>query len=57
MNDKEITGVIDELVYRSYFYNRVRRPDIPAKHWATIFKDGEALEKRYQAEVGHKINS
>lgn len=46
--------LIDELTYRSYRWNRQRRPDIPAEKWQRVFGPAAAilLEARYQKERG-----
>jgi hypothetical protein len=41
---------IDELIYRSYKYNRQRSPEIPAEKWKTIFQNATEMENRLQSE-------
>jgi len=43
--------LIDELTYRSYSYNRLRSPEIPAEHWRKVFSNADNMEKRFKAEV------
>jgi hypothetical protein len=45
-----IRDIVDEMVYRSYSYNRQRAPDIKPEEWARIFPNGKALEVRYEAD-------
>ena len=45
------TGLVDELTYATYTFNRQRSPDITPGRWKKVF--GEAvtqLERRYQQE-------
>lgn len=44
--------MIDELIYRSYAYNRQRDPEIPVEDWTIIF--GAVVydyERRLQEEL------
>ena len=47
-------GVVDELTFRSYAYNRGY--GVTPEHWAREFPkaDVEAMERRYQAELGQR---
>jgi hypothetical protein len=49
--DTNIHGIIDELTYRCYRYNRQRTPDITPNQWSTTLPNVEAMEKRFQSEV------
>jgi hypothetical protein len=40
--------VIDELIYRSYSYNRQRSPEITPEQWGIIFAHVVEMEKRFQ---------
>lgn len=48
MSDVEI---VDELVYRSYTYNRERFPETTPERWATVYPNVAAMERRYQEAV------
>jgi hypothetical protein len=48
--------VTDELIYRSYRYNRERFPEIPAVRFAMAYPNGAALEERYQGEINAYAN-
>jgi hypothetical protein len=39
--------VIDELVYRSYCYNRVMFPEVAPERWAKIFPNVPDMEERF----------
>ena len=47
MTEKEI---MDELIYRSYGYNRLRPPDISLEQWGLIFPRWDAYEARLKEE-------
>lgn len=47
----------DELVYRSYRFNRERFPDIPAERFAMAYPNGAELEKRYQQSINDYANA
>ncbi len=47
----EIHGLIDELTYSCYKYNRQRSPDITPDRWRCCFSNVEALEQKYQQEL------
>jgi len=42
--------LVDELIYRSYAYNRQLRPEIAPERWAKIYENAEAMEKRFKEE-------
>ena len=41
---------LDELMYRSYAWNRQQSPNTTPAQWGTLFAHVEALERRYQQE-------
>lgn len=47
---REIEVNVDELVYRSYKYQRDRNPEIEPDRWALCFPRTKQLEERYQQE-------
>lgn len=47
------SAVCDELTYRTYRANRLRRPDIAPERWCLVFDDAERFEARYQREPGN----
>ena len=47
---RSVDELADELVYRSYRYNREQNPDIPAERWAELFTRQPQMELRYQNE-------
>lgn len=40
----------EDLLYASYAFNRVNRPDITPEKWALVYDNAAELEERYQAE-------
>lgn len=47
------TGLVDELTYSCYRYNRLRSPDITPERWSKIFSNIDTLEYRFQREASH----
>lgn len=45
------TEIVDELIYRSYRYNRLRRLDISPEKWKVVFSNVDAMEDRLQKEL------
>lgn len=43
--------IVDELVYRSYSYNRERFPDTTPERWSTVYPNVDAMERRYQRAI------
>lgn len=43
--------IVDELIYRSYVYNRERFPDQTPERWSTVYDNVPAMERRYQASI------
>ena len=43
--------LVDELIYRSYRWQRIYSPEIPACKWAPLFPQWEAFEARYQLDL------
>lgn len=43
--------LVDELIYRSYSYNRKLNPEIPADKWALIFPNATELENKFRMEM------
>ena len=43
--------LLDELTYMNYKYNRQRTPEITPEQWGKIYRNVEALEARYQADL------
>lgn len=50
------TEIVDELIYRSYRYNRLRTPDIKPEQWKAVFSNVDAMEDRLQKELKEKFN-
>lgn len=50
-------GVADEIVYRSYVYNRERFPEIKPERWLMAYPDAAAMERRYQDSINAYANS
>jgi hypothetical protein len=46
--------IIQDLVYMSYRYNRLRSPDISVERWSKLF-DVEVLEPKFQAEINRSV--
>ena len=53
VTQENITPIIDELILRSYIYNRQRNPDIPVERWAKVFGQDAYL---YELEMQRRIN-
>jgi hypothetical protein len=52
-----MTGLVDELIYQNYKYNRTRNPEIEPCQWAKIFGTSTYLmEKRFQQETVICVN-
>ena len=46
-----IGELLNELIYRSYAYNRRRSLEIPPEKWAIIFSNADELERQFQEEI------
>lgn len=45
------TIVIDWLMYRSYEFNRFRKPEIDPERWRAIYFNADVYEKIYQQNL------
>lgn len=53
MRKTEYAGIVDELTYRCYAYNRRVSPDVTPERWALLFGAATAaMEARFVAESG-----
>jgi hypothetical protein len=52
VTQENITPIIDELILRSYIYNRQRSPDIPVERWAKVFGQDTYL---YELEMQRRL--
>lgn len=43
--------MIDELIYRSYCWNRCISPEVSPERWGILFANWQAMEERYQADA------
>jgi hypothetical protein len=48
----KVNGLVDELTYRCYCFNREQNPSTAPQEWAPIFGADKvaAMERRYQQE-------
>ncbi len=53
LTDKtDLHGIVDELTYRAYRWNRIRTTHITPEEWKAAFgKDADVMEERYQREI------
>lgn len=54
LNHNKITGIIDELVLRSYIYNRQYSPDISVGQWTKVYGQNAYL---YEIEMQRRSSS
>lgn len=54
-NDGE--QIVDELVYRSYSYNRERFPETAPERWSTVYPNVAAMEQRYQRAINDRAEA
>lgn len=47
---KTIEQTSDELIYRSYAFNREQFPNVAPERWSKIFQNVEQMEARFRAE-------
>lgn len=50
---ENIAPIINELILRSYIYNRQRSPEISVEQWATVFGQDAYL---YELEMQRRLN-
>lgn len=56
LDDDKIHNIVDELIYKSYTYNRQRFPDIaPDKYTAIFGADAYLMELKYQEDIKNGI--
>jgi hypothetical protein len=48
-----ITPIIDELILRSYIYNRQRSPDVSVEQWSKVFGQDAYL---FELEMQRRLN-
>ena len=49
--------IADELIYRSYVYNRERFPEIKAERWIMAYPNAAEMERRYQDSINAYANA
>jgi hypothetical protein len=52
ITQENITPIIDELILRSYIYNRQRSPEIPVDQWTRVFGQDAYL---YELEIQRRL--
>jgi hypothetical protein len=48
----ELDQLVSGVVYRSYYAQRERFPDVSPERWRAIFPNWQELEAQYQSELG-----
>ena len=52
VTQENITPIIDELILRSYIYNRQRSTEIPVEQWTKVFGQDAYL---YELEMQRRL--